>query len=112
MALSRFWPAALLLALLQNPGGQPPWTPGPVQQTAPKQSESRFPVDDPQAAQPAKPKIDVAQAKRDAEELAKLADQIPPGVEEASKGVISKDLNDRLKRIEKLSKQLRRELFQ
>jgi len=61
-------------------------------------------------ARAAAPRASAAQLKRDAEELAKLAEQIPPGVEQANKGVISKDLNDRLKRIEKLSKQLRREL--
>ena len=98
--------------MLQTPGATPPWTPGPPQQAAPKPAQTPFPVDDPRAEQPGKPKIDVVQAKRDADELAKLADQIPPGVEAANKGVLSKDLNDRLKRIEKLSKQLRRELFQ
>ena len=36
---------------------------------------------------------------------------IPSGIEQANKGIISIDLNDRLKRIEKLPKQLRRELF-
>jgi hypothetical protein len=59
-----------------------------------------------------RPKIDTVQIKRDADQLAKLAAEIPPAVEQASKGVLSKDLNDRLKRIEKLSKQLRREIFQ
>jgi hypothetical protein len=64
-----------------------------------------------QAPQPVKPKFDAAQAQRDAEELAELAKEIPPGVDQANKGLISKDLNDRLKRIEKLSKQLRQKLF-
>ncbi|MGD0900790.1 MAG: hypothetical protein ABR915_23400 [Thermoguttaceae bacterium] len=112
MALSRFWSAALLFALLQILGGTPPWTPGPITQTPPRQPENRFPVDEQRAPQQGKPKFDAAQLKRDAEELSKLAQAIPPGVEQANKGVISKDLNDRLKRIEKLSKQLRRELFQ
>jgi len=113
VVLSRFCSAALLFAMLQILGGTPPWTPGPTgQQTAPKPAENRFPVDDPQkASQSAKPTFDVAQAKHDAEELAKLAEEIPSGVDQANKGVISKELNDRLKRIEKLSKQLRRELF-
>lgn len=59
-----------------------------------------------------RPKLDTAQVKRDADQLAKLADEIPSSVEQANQGVLSKDLNDRLKRIEKLSKQLRREIFQ
>jgi hypothetical protein len=53
----------------------------------------------------------MAQVKRDADELAKLAGQIPSSVEQANKGVLSKDLSDRLKRIERLSKQLRRALY-
>jgi len=56
-------------------------------------------------------RTDAAQIKRDAAELAKLAGEIPPAVEQANEGILSKDLNDRLKRIEKLSKQLRRELY-
>jgi hypothetical protein len=64
-----------------------------------------------QAPQPVTPKFDAAQAMHDAEELAELAKEIPPGVDQANKGLISKDLNDRLKRIEKLSKHLRQKLF-
>ncbi len=37
--------------------------------------------------------------------------EIPSVVEQANKGVLSKDLNDRLKQIEMLSKRLCRELF-
>ena len=68
-------------------------------------------MDDPQAAKPSKPTFDTVQIKHDADELAKLAGEIPPGVEQVNEGVIPKDLNERLKRIEKLSKQLRRELY-
>src|SRR5580658_2028897 len=102
MAMSRFCSAAFLLILLQLPGQNPPWTPGPTgQQAPPAPAPTHFPIDDPkQAAQPGKPKIDVAQVKRDAEELATLAGEIPSGIEQANKGVIPKELNDRLKRIE------------
>ena len=110
MVVSPTLVAALLIAMLQVPGINPPWTPGP-QQSSPPMQQSRFPIDEPQQAQQQKPKIDAGQVKRDADELAKLAGEIPSGVEQANKGVVSKDLNDRLKRIEKLSKQLRRELF-
>jgi len=111
------WPQirclALFIALLQLPGATPPWTPGPSGgQRGPTMSPSRFPVDDPrQTQQSPKPKIDAALAKRQAQELAKLAQEIPSSVEQADKGVLPKDLNDRLKRIEKLSKQLRRDLY-
>jgi hypothetical protein len=57
-------------------------------------------------------RIDKAQLMRDAIELANLAGRIPSSVQEANKGLLPKDLNERLKRIEKLSKQVRRELTQ
>ena len=53
---------------------------------------------------------DPAELKREADELTKLAASIPDDVDRASKGVLASDLNERLKRIEKLSKHLRREL--
>lgn len=54
----------------------------------------------------------LAQAKQDADELAKLAASIPPDVDKVSKGEMPLDLDARLKRIERLSKQLRRETGQ
>jgi hypothetical protein len=57
----------------------------------------------PKAADPAK-------LQREADELTKLAASIPDDVDRASKGVLATDLNARLKRIEKLAKQLRREI--
>lgn len=56
-------------------------------------------------------KIDAAQVRREADELAQLADSIPASVDQASNGVLVKDLKDRLKRIEKLSKELRGHLL-
>ncbi len=53
---------------------------------------------------------DPAQLKRDADELAKLAESIPDGIEQLAAGRLPKDLGERLKRIEKLSKKLRREV--
>ena len=54
---------------------------------------------------------DPAVLKREAEELTKLAAALPDDVERAAKGSVAADLNERLKRIEKLSKHLRRELL-
>ncbi len=80
----------------------------------PQQSvEHRLPIDEPEQAQPRrKQRVDAAKVQSEAKELAKLAGEIPSAVEQANNGVISRDLNERLKRIEKLSKQLRRELTQ
>jgi hypothetical protein len=78
------------------------------------QEERRLPIDQPEVVTPpsAHRHADGTQLLREAKELAKLADEVPPLVEQANKGVLSKDLNDRLKRIEKLSKQLHRDLTQ
>jgi hypothetical protein len=54
-----------------------------------------------------RPAQDLAKLKRDADELVALAQGIPAGVDQATKGVLQKDLGDRLKRIEKLAKELR-----
>lgn len=55
-------------------------------------------------------KVDLAQLKAQADEMAKLADGVPPDVDQLKNGLLAKDLAANLKRIEKLSKQLRREL--
>jgi len=55
---------------------------------------------------------DFEKLKRDANELARLAQSIPPSVEQTTRGVLPKDLTERLKRIEKLAKQLRSQISQ
>jgi hypothetical protein len=45
-----------------------------------------------------------------ANDLKQLGDTIPADVENLSKGIISKDLNQRLKKIEKLAKKLREDI--
>jgi hypothetical protein len=54
--------------------------------------------------------IDLDKLKHDAEELAALAQSVPPDVDQTAKGVLPKDLGPKLKRIEKLAKQLRSQL--
>lgn len=56
------------------------------------------------------PKIDPAQLKREAEELSMLAQSVPEDVDKLAKGLHPKNLDEKLKRIEKLSKQLRRDI--
>jgi hypothetical protein len=98
--------------MMQLPGQNPPWTPNPnATQTPPQEAPHRFPIDDPQnAPKSTKSKVDPAQLKRDADELAKLAGEIPAAVDKSSHGVMPQDLSARLKRIEKLAKQIRRDL--
>lgn len=54
--------------------------------------------------------IDLVKLQNEAAELANLAATVPPGVQNASKGLLAKDLIQKLKQIEKLSKHLRNEL--
>jgi hypothetical protein len=57
-----------------------------------------------------RPPADPARLQRDAKELARLAQLIPSQVEQVENGLVPKDLDGQLKQIEKLSKQLRREI--
>jgi len=54
--------------------------------------------------------VDVAKLRQDADELAKIAQTIPPDVSSIQKGLLPKDVIEKLKQIEKLSKQLRKQL--
>ena len=61
---------------------------------------------------PAPPAHDVtaAQVLQQADELVALAQQVHADTEQATRGLLANDLKQKLKRIEKLSKQLREEL--
>ncbi len=77
------------------------------------QESHRRPLPDipPEAVSPAPRRaVDPAQLKREAEELSMLAQSVPADVDKLGKGLHPKDLDEKLKRIEKLSKQLRRNL--
>jgi hypothetical protein len=52
-----------------------------------------------------------AQLRSEADELAKLSAEIPPQIELVTQGQLPKGLADQLKRIEKLSKHLRTEIY-
>jgi hypothetical protein len=53
---------------------------------------------------------DPAQLRREADELAKLASAVPVEIDQVTKGELPKDLNENLKKIEKLAKRLRSEV--
>jgi hypothetical protein len=78
----------------------------------PGQDSHRRPLPDipPEYQAPPKRTVDTAKLKLKANELATLAQSIPGDVERVRKGLFPKELDDKLKRIEKLSKQLRRDL--
>ena len=54
--------------------------------------------------------VDLAQLQREAEDLARTAQSIPSDVANVRKGTLPKDVIEKLKQIEKLSKHLRTEL--
>jgi hypothetical protein len=110
MPHSSLFGLALVLLWLQ-PQQFPPMTTNPSPHP---QVERRLPIDQPTVVtrRSEHRRIDWAQLIREANELAKIAGEIPSLVEQANQGVLSKDLTERLKRVEKLSKQLHRELTQ
>jgi hypothetical protein len=56
------------------------------------------------------PSVDFAKVKGDADELVILSQSIHSGIDDVGKGMLPKDLIDKLKQMEKLSKRLRNEL--
>jgi hypothetical protein len=54
--------------------------------------------------------VDATRLRQDANELANLAQSIPPAIGQTTKGLLPKDLDQKLKRIEKLAKQLRSQI--
>ncbi len=81
--------------------------PGPPGLQAAREYESTHPLEAPQV--PAR-KIGVAHLQREADELSNLAQSIPADVKSTTQGLLSKDVLEKLKRIEKLSKHLRSEI--
>ena len=55
-------------------------------------------------------RVDLAQLQKEADELAQAAQSIPSDVESVRKGMLPKDVIQKLKQIERLSKRLRNEL--
>ena len=105
------FPKTLLLALMLLQQGGTPTLPGtfpPQQQPKPSLPD----ITGPPTVTRKEPrlKINAAKAREEANELAKLAESIPPDVNKATSGQLPQDLLTRLKQIEKLSKQLRREI--
>jgi hypothetical protein len=95
--------APVLTTAFAHPQGRP--IPPGVREA---DAQANRPVEPPLSSK--KRSVDAAQLKREADELAKLSAGIPEQVALVGKGQLPKDLADRLKRIEKLSKHLRSEI--
>jgi len=70
----------------------------------------RVEKDIPPAIQP-HAQLDMARLRQDADQLAKLAQTIPSDVLRIQGGVLPKDMSEKLKQIEKLSKHLRTQIM-
>ena len=72
------------------------------------EKQSNKPLDPAMAAMSSAP--DPAKLKQEADELAQLSAGVPSDLARVAHGQLPKDLADKLKRIEKLAKQLRNQL--
>jgi hypothetical protein len=75
------------------------------------QASSQFEksIPPPLAAQPQR--IEPSELRQAAYELASLSQSIPPAVDQTTKGLLPKDLDQKLKRIEKLARELRSKIY-
>ena len=97
------FPLTLLLLNTVHPQEARPIPPGIRQaDKAAEQAERNIP---PPAARRAT--LDSGKLKREADELAALAQSVPRDVDQTSKGALPKDLGEKLRKIEKIAKQLR-----
>jgi hypothetical protein len=89
----------------QTPTGSPPPPVG-------KASSRPHPPDGaiPEGSGKTKRRFDAVVARKDAQELAELAQKIPGQIESVSKNVLPKDLSHQLKQIEKLARSLRSQI--
>lgn len=55
-------------------------------------------------------KVDKAQMEKDARVLSELAQSLPADIDHVNQGILPKDVNEKLKTIEKLAKRLRSEI--
>ena len=115
MARSPFCSASLWLDMILIPEQDSPSCPRETtihNGNPQREPEHRLPTDEPEQVEHHENlrQIDALRVKPQTNELAILAGEIPSAVEQDNKGVF-KDLNDRLKQIEMLSKRLCRQLF-
>ena len=104
-------PSVLLfsgLALAQSSSPPPGYAVPPGYREAERQAQELDKETAPRMDRAQRPNL--VQMQRDARELATLARSIPPDIDLTAKGLLAKDLASRLKKIEKLAKQLRGEI--
>jgi hypothetical protein len=82
---------------------------GPTGQRQADRAEDQFEKSVPPPAHQ-QSSVDFAKLKSDSDELVVLSQSIHSGIDDVAKGMFPKDLIDKLKQMEKLSKRLRNEL--
>jgi hypothetical protein len=101
-----------LYAGQQGPPNAPPPTAAPSEPIILHSVPQRMPPDFEGTTEQMAPRrrFDAVKTRKDAEQLAALANKLPSEVDQVSKGMIPKDLDQRLKDIQKLAKRLRGEI--
>jgi len=96
----------------QGPPSSPPTGPPTTEPVDMHAQPPRPPADfqGPQLQVTPQRRFDPVRTRKDAEELAALANKIPGQVDQLSKGLLPKDLAQQLKEIEKVAKRLRGEI--
>ncbi|HET9408213.1 MAG TPA: hypothetical protein VFO39_13315 [Candidatus Sulfotelmatobacter sp.] len=102
------WIAPLLLFVSAAAWGQKPVPPS-VRQADQAEENAQRNIPPPLNQ---RPMVDPAKLRKDADELATLAQGIPSEIDQTGKGILPKDLGEKLKRIEKLAKHLRSQVTQ
>lgn len=102
-SLLSFLPAVLAFSLMMAAAQTSHHMPTPPEPMGPQSHQTE------QQQTPAR-RIDSVQVQKEADELARMAETIPADVASVRKGMLPKDVIDKLKQIEKLSKRLRTEL--
>ncbi|HEY1263316.1 MAG TPA: hypothetical protein VGF06_07320 [Terriglobales bacterium] len=102
----------LLLLTLSAQSQVPRMIPDENMGPLPGTRELQLPPGRQTGAQDAGPAVDVKQLQKDAKELAALSASINADMDYVNKGLLPKDMVEKLKRVEKLSKHLRSQLTQ
>jgi hypothetical protein len=107
---SVFLAALLLFALPTHPQlGVPLGRCGPSP-ADPSWPQNKLPSEEVSLEGQKRPTVDMLGLQRDAQELAEVSASIPADVKRVNRGLLPKDLMEKLKRVEKLSKHIRSEL--
>ncbi len=113
------WTASIrvLLCLLLFVLPVRPQIPQPIARCGPRVTQGEWPSNPPLSGQrlseiSVRPTVDMTQLQHDAKELADLSASVPADINRVNRGLLPKDVIEKLRRIEKLSKRLRTRLTQ